>query len=150
MAPVILFHPERPWTANSARAAKHWSVNASRTKQWRTAFHLLAFEAGVPSLGPCRVIVTPHLAKGPTQDVGARAPAAKAAIDGLVDAGVWPDDSPKNVVERPHPVAPPEGFAAAVSAFQEAFHAGGLEAAESLLEERAVAQAAASREATRK
>jgi hypothetical protein len=43
------------------------------------------------------VLVTPHLRDGRTQDVGACYPAAKAAIDGLVDAGVIPDDGPQYV-----------------------------------------------------
>lgn len=43
---------------------------------------------------PCRIVVTPYLARGPRQDIGACFPAAKAAIDGLVDAGCWPDDTP--------------------------------------------------------
>lgn len=94
-----LRYDERPWTANSARAAGHWSKNATRTKRWRAAFHRLALEAGITNAGPCRITVTPYLQRRPTQDVGACAPAAKAAIDGLVDAGVWPDDTPDHVVE---------------------------------------------------
>ena len=92
-------HPERPWTANSARSAAHWSKNAERTRRWRTAFRLLAQEQETPPLGPCRIIVTPYLQRKPAQDVGACAPAAKAAIDGLVDAGLWPDDTAAHVVE---------------------------------------------------
>ena len=60
---------------------------------------MLAEEQNTPTLGPCRIIVTPYLQRRPTQDVGACAPAAKAAIDGLVDAGLWPDDTPTHVVE---------------------------------------------------
>jgi hypothetical protein len=94
MAPVVIRFDVRPWTANSARSARHWSENARRTAEWRTAFTVLAQEAGVGPLGPCRVIVTPYLARGPRQDLGACFPASKAGIDGLVDAGVWPDDTP--------------------------------------------------------
>jgi hypothetical protein len=99
MAPVTLRLCERPWTANSARSAKHWTVNATRTKAWRSAFEQLAREAGLRDLPPCRVTVTPHLRRGPVQDVAACTPAAKAAIDGLRDAGCWPDDTPRWVVE---------------------------------------------------
>lgn len=94
-----LRYDERPWTANSARSADHWSKNATRTKRWRDAFHLLALESGLANAGPCRITVTPYLQRRPTQDVAACAPAAKAAIDGLVDAGVWPDDTPDYVVQ---------------------------------------------------
>ena len=43
------------------------------------------------------VTVEPHQKGGRSQDVGACNPAVKAAIDGLVDAGVLPDDSPEFV-----------------------------------------------------
>lgn len=92
MAPVTLRLDERPWTANSARAAKHWSVNSTRTKAWREAFARLAADVG--PIGPAVLVVTPYLRdRRHRQDVAACAPAAKAAIDGLVDAGVWPDDT---------------------------------------------------------
>ena len=95
-----LRHAERPWTANSARAAQHWSQNSTRTKKWRSAYTALTREAGVPALGPCRIVVTPYLKdRRGQQDVGACAPAAKAAIDGIRDAGVWPDDTAEYVVE---------------------------------------------------
>jgi hypothetical protein len=41
--------------------------------------------------------VEPHQKGGRSQDVGACNPAVKAAIDGLVDAGILPDDSPEFV-----------------------------------------------------
>ena len=95
-----LRHDARPWTANSARSASHWSKNAARTKEWRTAFMLLAREAGVPPLGACTIVVTPYLRnRSGQQDVGACAPAAKAAIDGIRDAGVWPDDTADYVTQ---------------------------------------------------
>jgi hypothetical protein len=43
------------------------------------------------------VTVEPHQKGGRLQDVGACNPAVKAAIDGLVDAGILPDDSPEYV-----------------------------------------------------
>jgi hypothetical protein len=46
-------------------------------------------------------------------------------------------------------VAPPEGFALAVTAFQGALTTGGLPAVEALLEERSLEQSAATRDATR-
>jgi Holliday junction resolvase RusA-like endonuclease len=91
---------QRPWTSNSARAAKHWSVNARRTAEWRQAFAVLARAEGIPPLGPSRITVTPYLKdRRSRQDVGACFPAYKAAQDGLVDAGVWKDDDATNVVE---------------------------------------------------
>lgn len=54
------------------------------------------------------------------------------------------------LADRPQPVAPPEGFVEAVTAFQDALRTGGMRAVESLLEERSLAQSTATREATRK
>lgn len=67
------------------------------TKQWRTDFCLLAKYTKIPRLVWARIVVTPHQARGKLQDVAACAPAAKAAIDGIVDAGVLPDDSSRYV-----------------------------------------------------
>lgn len=39
------------------------------------------------------VTVEPHQKGGRLQDVGACHPSVKAAIDGIVDAGILPDDS---------------------------------------------------------
>jgi hypothetical protein len=43
------------------------------------------------------VTAEPHQKGGRLQDVGACNPAVKAAIDGLVDAGILPDDSSEYV-----------------------------------------------------
>lgn len=90
----------RPWTANAARSASHWSVVARKTAQWREAWCAEARARSVPALGPTVITATPFLRDGRgRQDVAGCFPAVKAAIDGLVDAGVWPDDTPEHVVE---------------------------------------------------
>ena len=97
---VTIRYDSRPWTANAARAAKHWASTARLTSEWRNAFAVLACECGVGELGPTIVTVTPYLRdRRGKQDVGACFPAAKAAIDGICDAGAWPDDDATNVVE---------------------------------------------------
>lgn len=90
---------ERPWTSNWARSTRHWSEVAKRTAAWRHAFEVLArTQIGHP-LGPCEVVVTPYLAdRRGRQDVGGCFPSAKAALDGCVDGGLWPDDTPDWVV----------------------------------------------------
>lgn len=94
----LLFRLEfkkRPWTTNAERAGNHWE-RARLVKEWRTAFHVLAKEAKIPPLKWLAVTAEPFSdAKGRLQDVAACNPAVKAAIDGIVDAGVLPDDSPK-------------------------------------------------------
>lgn len=87
----------RPWTTNSERRGNRW-VRASLTKEWRTAFHWLCAEQRMPPLAWCHITAEPWLAsRRGMQDTGACSPAVKAAIDGLVDAGLLQDDSPKFV-----------------------------------------------------
>jgi hypothetical protein len=62
-------------------------------KEWREAYCELAKEAGIPPLEVMYVDVTPILPDRRLQDTAACNPAAKAAIDGIVDAGVIPDDT---------------------------------------------------------
>jgi hypothetical protein len=47
----------------------------------------------IPEMEWISVTAEPHQKGGRLQDVGACNPAVKAAIDGIVDAGVLPDDS---------------------------------------------------------
>ncbi len=87
---------KRPWTTNAERAGNRWE-RASLTKEWREAFAWLARSEEIPPMRWLSVTVEPHQKGGRLQDVGACNPAVKAAIDGLVDAGVLPDDSPEFV-----------------------------------------------------
>lgn len=90
-----LRHLERPWTENAERRL-HYMQRAQLVKSWRKAFCLLALEAKLPKLlTNVEIVVTPYLAnRRGIQDAGAAFPAAKAAIDGLVDAHVLADDNP--------------------------------------------------------
>lgn len=88
--------PQRPWTTNAERAGNRWE-RASLTKEWRHAFNLLARIEEIPEMEWITVTVEPHQKGGRLQDVGACNPSVKAAIDGLVDANILPDDSSKFV-----------------------------------------------------
>jgi len=85
---------QRPWTTNAERSGNRWE-RAKLTKEWRSAFQLLAKYEKIPPMAWISVTVEPHQKGGRLQDVGACNPAVKAAIDGIVDAGVLPDDSSK-------------------------------------------------------
>ena len=78
---------QRPWTTNAERAGNRWE-RASLVKQWRGAFELLAKSEKIPPMSWISVTVEPHQKGGRLQDVGACNPAVKAAIDGIVDAGI--------------------------------------------------------------
>lgn len=89
-----LEYNKRPWTTNFERSKNRW-VRAELTKEWRLAFCLLAKQAKIPHLNAIDVDVRVFQKGGRLQDVASCNPAVKAAIDGLVDAGVLTDDSPE-------------------------------------------------------
>lgn len=95
-----LTHYDDILTTNKERSV-HWSSRASVVKAWREAFAWLALISKLPtngSVGPCHIEAVPLTGRRRgRQDVGACLPVVKAAIDGLVDAGVWPDDTPEFV-----------------------------------------------------
>jgi hypothetical protein len=92
----LIEYNEKPWTHNAERRM-NMHARGKLTKQWRTDFCLLAKYEKIPRLVWAKIIVTPYQSRGKLQDVAACAPAAKAAIDGIVDAGVLPDDSSRYV-----------------------------------------------------
>lgn len=87
-------YAQRPWTTNKERT-EHHMTRAKRVKEWREAFAWLAKSKRIPPLVWMRIGAQPWQKGGVLQDVAACNPAVKAAIDGLVDAGVLPDDSPE-------------------------------------------------------
>jgi hypothetical protein len=90
---------QRPLTVNKV-ATMHRQQWATRTRDERRAWALLAQAEKVPPLGRIRIVATPlHKDRRSPQDVAACAPAVKAAIDGLVDAGVIPDDNAEHLDE---------------------------------------------------
>lgn len=96
MTKVTLVHHSRPWTINEERSGNRFR-RAKLTKEWRSYFHLLALANNVPKMTDCVITATPFQKNGRMQDVGACVPAVKAAIDGLVDAGVLLDDAPTHL-----------------------------------------------------
>jgi hypothetical protein len=95
-----LTYDVRPdFTLNKERGVHHM-VRAKVTKEWRQAFCDLAQEAMVPHMEQVEIIAQPYvLSARYRQDVGACFPHVKAAIDGLVDAGVLIDDHSQIVVK---------------------------------------------------
>ena len=89
------------YTINKALRA-HWRENARLTSKVREyAAQLWQAELiGKRLVTPVRIGVRQILVAGrKPQDLGAQFPVAKAALDGLVDAGGIPDDSPDYVRE---------------------------------------------------
>ncbi len=88
---------EKPWTVNAERTW-HYKKRARVVKDCRERFTWLALEQRIPRLERVNISVVP-LAKDRRgiQDVAACALAAKAAIDGIVDANVLVDDDPEHL-----------------------------------------------------
>jgi crossover junction endodeoxyribonuclease RusA len=84
-------------TTNRERSG-HWHTRADIVRQTRESAYWLAKQMWIPAMEKVIVEFYPHQAKGRLADAGAHLPSAKAALDGIVDAGVLPDDSPKYVV----------------------------------------------------
>lgn len=90
-------HYDKPWTMNFQRGtASRWKV-AQLTEEWRGVFHLLAVEQHVPRLERVSIVVDHQTRTNRLPDTAAICPAYKAALDGLVDARVLPDDGPEHV-----------------------------------------------------
>lgn len=89
-----LTYPQRPWSLNTERTWHHHQ-RARIVKEWREAFFWLAKEAHVPALPAAHIEVRIGQLKYKLVDVGNHLPSAKAAIDGIVDAGVLKEDNPR-------------------------------------------------------
>lgn len=89
---VAYRYPARPWTLNAERR-DHWTQSRALTREWREAFAWLAMRQR-RRFSSCHVLVVTQM-RAPVQDTGNAYGAAKAALDGLVDAGVIRDDGPE-------------------------------------------------------
>lgn len=93
-----LIIPGRPLTVNSImKLVPHGRSDVKHP--WRKTTALLAASDGFVMKRPVLVTATPHLKGNRKQDVGACYLIAKACIDGLTDAGCWPDDDDEHVEE---------------------------------------------------
>ena len=87
----VLKFLEQPITTNRERAGNRY-LRAKNTKHWRTIAEAAA-RGVIPKLQTMNVTVQPYQRLGKLQDTAACNPSVKAAIDGIVDAGVIPDDT---------------------------------------------------------
>lgn len=91
---LMFEHFDRPWTVNGERKMNRYE-RAAKVKEWREAFCWLGLAQPNRDIGPVTVHVVPtSFNRRSRQDVAGCLPAAKAAIDGLVDAKVLQDDTP--------------------------------------------------------
>ncbi len=87
--------PLPTWTINAQRGM-HYRTHGPLTAAFRATTRMLAHTATIPQLERVAIDATPS---GPRirQDVGAAYHSVKAAIDGLVDAHIIPNDTPQHV-----------------------------------------------------
>lgn len=74
----------------------HPQARAKRTKLWRTMAAKAA--ANVAQVERARVLIYYRFPNNIRREVNNLMPTSKAIVDGLVDAGVFPDDNDKHVI----------------------------------------------------
>lgn len=97
-----LTYEARPWLLNSERAGGARGIGghygrAGKVAEWREVYAELCLEQKVPPLAWLTVEATQTCRDRRMPDIGNCYPAVKAAIDGIVDAGVVPDDDSRYV-----------------------------------------------------
>lgn len=94
MTTTVVVSFERPAPLLNMNDRQGWRAKAARVKLWRQAAAWAAVAAKVqPRTGRTLVKVTlPIRTTNTRRDPSNFAPCVKAIVDGLTDAGVWPDD----------------------------------------------------------
>ncbi len=69
-----------------------WMERSRRTRQWRELTHARAVAEQLPRFTQAHIMAELLFADSRRRDPANWAPTAKACVDGLVDAGVFPDD----------------------------------------------------------
>ena len=91
--PVVV--PKQLLTSNQRL---HWALKATRTRYWRDLAFIHSKASRPVLLAKARVTVTFTWPDKRDRDPGNWAPTAKALVDGLTDAGWWPDDNSRHLI----------------------------------------------------
>lgn len=94
---IVLPYTKPPLTANQRL---HWAQKARLTKQIRRDTYLLARSAGLNTSDRITVRLEYYPRDRRRRDPSNLMPTQKAAVDGIVDAGLVPDDCPPYVTEH--------------------------------------------------
>lgn len=86
-----------PTTYMTMNDREHWRPHAAKVKLWRKAAHRVARAEWLAQLPPCHVGIVLEVPDRRRRDPHNYYPTIKALVDGLVDAGLWPDDTPDYV-----------------------------------------------------
>lgn len=96
---ILGIAPAKPMSTNEANTMRHWAQKERRLKPWREVAFWESKNQKIPQqVGGRKAVVkmtipvrTNHV-RDPANYVGT---VVKATVDGMVKAGVWPDDSPE-------------------------------------------------------
>jgi len=87
----------QPGPLMSMNDRPHWAAKARAVRTWRTAAYVAADATPHRLLPPGLVELHLPVPDRRRRDPMNYAPTLKACVDGLVDAGLWPDDTPEFV-----------------------------------------------------
>lgn len=96
MAEVTFTIPADMWL--SANQRLHWAPKAKRTAYLRALGKHGAGLAWMPAFDVTHVAAFIGYLRNGTADPANAAPTIKALVDGMTDAGVWPDDDSTHVI----------------------------------------------------
>ena len=82
----------------SANQRLHWAPKSKRTKALRLMGYAVARSELLADVGTAHVAAFIGYPRNGKADPANAAPTIKALIDGMVDAGVWPDDVHVHVI----------------------------------------------------
>lgn len=91
--PTVIDFP-RPEVLMSMNDRDHWRKKAEKVANWRMAARY-STPRTTRDLPPCTVHISLPVRDRRRRDPHNYYPTVKAIVDGLVDAGVWPDDTPE-------------------------------------------------------
>ena len=94
---IIIEVPNVEWLSANDRV-QHWAYRAYRTKELRTRGYWAAKQAHLGSHQVVHVAAWIQYPRGGRADPANAAPTVKALVDGLVDAGMLPDDDSTHLV----------------------------------------------------
>lgn len=106
MTTYVLDLPDRPYLTPNSRA--HWSKRSAHGRAWRRTAQMLARSAQIPACDHATVALYMHAKDRRRRDEDNLVSGVlKHCIDGLVDAGVIPDDTPKHISWLPPRIVSP-------------------------------------------
>lgn len=106
---ITLPLPAATWTTSNDRL--HWRERARRTKIIRTLARVIARTELLPVPTPATITVQVHRPRRTRADAQNASPTLKAACDGLVDAGILPDDDDQHIAAVTYTAGEPTGLA---------------------------------------